>query len=174
MKRFIVLFITVFVCCSGALSCGTQRNLSVSQETEARHDRAWSDTSSVTLDVESMVERMMAEAVRRLILQDIELETESLSEPDSTGRQHVKERTRAKISTSIDESGKTASGVISVTAAEKDSIGTRSETSSTEGRSVSDAVQKTGMAWWQKTLMWSGIAALAFVAIWVLLKFIRI
>lgn len=116
----------------------------------------------------------MAEAVRRLILQDIELETESLSEPDSTGRQHVKERTRAKISTSIDESGKTASGVISVTAAEKDSIGTRSETSSTEGRSVSDAVQKTGMAWWQKTLMWSGIAALAFVAIWVLLKFIRI
>lgn len=174
MKRFIVLFITVFICCSGAVSCGVQRNLSVSQETEARHDRTWSDTSSVTLDVESMVERMMAEAVRRLVLQDIELETESLSEPDSTGQQHVTERTRAMISTRIDESGKTASGEISVTTAEKDSTGTGSEISSTEGHSVSGTVQKTGMAWWQKGLMWSGIAALAFIAARAVLKLIRI
>ena len=116
----------------------------------------------------------MAETVRRLVLQDIELETESLSEPDSTGQQYVTERTRAKISTSIDESGQTASGEISVTATEKDSTGILSEMSSTEGHSVSDTVQKTGAAWWQKALMWSGIAALAFVAIRAVLKFIRI
>lgn len=174
MKRFVVLFITVFVCCSGMVSCGTQKNVSVSQETKARHDRTWSDTSSVTLDVESIVGRMMAETVRRLVLQDIEIETESLSEPDSIGQQHVTERTRAKINTSIDESGATTSREMSVTSGRKDSTGIFSGLTSVEESVAADSKTKTGMNWWQKALMWFGAAALVLVAIRIALKFVKI
>lgn len=174
MKRFVVLFITVFVCCSGMVSCGTQKNFSVSQETKARHDQAWTDSSSVRLDVESMVKRIMDETVSRLILQDIEIERVLLSDPDSAGRQHITERTNTRINTSIDESGTTTSREMSVTSGRKDSTGIFSGLTSAEESVAADSKTRTGMNWWQKALMWSGAAALVLVAIRIALKFVKI
>ena len=101
MNRF-VLFIIVIIC-FGIGSCGMQKKMQESRETSAHSSETSSEYSVLDQKVESMAREMLSEKIESLTLQDLTTIKEIYSEPDSSGRQYVVERTRTVINTSISE-----------------------------------------------------------------------
>ena len=74
-----------------------------SRETSAHSSETSSEYSVLDQKVESMAREMLSEKIESLTLQDLTTIKEIYSEPDSSGRQYVVERTRTVINTSISE-----------------------------------------------------------------------
>ena len=172
MNRYI-LFITVIVCV-GIVSCGTQRYLSVQQEEDAFYSGSGKDSSSLSLSERRILDRMMSEEVGKLTLQDIVVEHEIYSEPDSLGRQYLTEKITAKVNTDIQETGRRTAEESSGTTVRKDSTGVTTDTVSTASSAVTVSEENTGLTWWQKALMWTGVAAVCMFAIWLAIKIARL
>lgn len=172
MNRYI-LFITVIVCV-GIVSCGTQRHLSVQQEEDAFYSGSGKDSSSLSLSERRILDRMMSEEVGKLTLQDIVVEHEIYSEPDSLGRQYLTEKITAKVNTDIQETGRRTAEESSGTTVRKDSTGVMTDTVYTASSTVAVAEEKTGLTWWQKALIWAGAAAICMAAVWVTIKIARL
>lgn len=172
MRLSVVLFIAVIVC-SGAVSCGTQRHLEVRQESGASFSGTVSDSSELSVEVREMVEKMMAETIERLVVQDMTVEREVYSAPDSAGRQHITERTHTTVNTSMKERGGQAVSESTSRTEVKDSTGISASGTSSVHVSFTDTEEKTGLNWWQKALIWAGAAGIASLLIRLALKFFR-
>lgn len=122
-----VFLIVVLV--AGVVSCGTMRQVTVRQEADASLTEVRSDTTSMELLVMGMIDRRLSESIDRLLQQEIVIETEELSMPDTTGRQYVRERSRTTVTTRASEMKRTAKTDSSSIAVQKDSTSAMSSAS---------------------------------------------
>ena len=163
-------FIAVIVLLSGMVSCGVQRNLEESRETDAHYHETSHELSLLEQNIESMVRMIMSENINKLLVQEIVSETEQYSKPDSSGLQHVIQRTRTQVRTDLAETSQAASEiqrydtteVVASIISAKESYSALAEHVMTE--------EKRGAAWWQTALMWAGVAAIAIILLKIALR----
>lgn len=163
-----VFFIVMLL---GLMSCGAQKTL-VSQEVQTDSTVETYDSAKVTQQIDKLVKEAVNESLTRLINQTVDIDRVIYSAPDSTGSQYVVETQTIKVETQTKENRSLA--------VESDSHITKQVDSTYISASVEDLVvemnteieEKTGLPWWQKSLMLLGAAVLALLIIRIALKFI--
>lgn len=164
--RYILCLVIVV---SGVVSCGVQGRTGISHETDALM------LSQDTASVSRMARRIEEQLVRRMTEMAARLRVESertvFSEPDSAGRQHVVEQVRATASADISQmEWEDAAGAVSETSA-SDSLA--ASQSSGVVFCETDLDERRGAPWWQRGLMYAGLAALAAVILFIVCKVIK-
>ncbi len=163
-----VFFIVMLL---GLMSCGAQKTL-VSQEVQTDSTVETYDSAKVTQQIDKLVKEAVNESLTRLINQTVDIDRVIYSAPDSTGSQYVVETQTIKVETQTKENRSLA--------VESDSHISEQVDSTYISASVEDLVvemnteieEKTGLPWWQKSLMLLGAAVLALLIIRIALKFI--
>ena len=164
--RYILCLVIVV---SGVVSCGVQGRTGISHETDALM------LSQDTASVSRMARRIEEQLVRRMTEMAARLKVESertvFSEPDSAGRQHVIEQVRTTASADVSQMER------------EDAAGAVSETSASDSLAASqssgvvfcetDLDERRGAPWWQRGLMYAGLAALAAVILFIVCKIIK-
>lgn len=164
--RYILCLVIVV---SGVVSCGVQGRTGISHETDALLlSRDTASVSRLTRRIEDLLVRRMTEMAAQL---KVESERTVFSEPDSTGRQHVVEQVRTTASADVSQMER------------EDAAGTVSETSASDSLAASqsagtvfcetDLDELRGAPWWQRGLMYAGLAALAAVILFIVCKIIK-
>ena len=163
-----VFFIVMLL---GLMSCGAQKTL-VSQEVQADSTVETYDSAKVSQQIDKLVKEAVNESLTRLVNQSVDIDRVIYSAPDSTGSQYVVETQTIKIETQTKENRSLA--------VESDSHITEQVDSTYISASVEDLVvemdteieEKTGLPWWQKSLMLLGAAVLVYTILRIALKFI--
>lgn len=168
MNRVVLLVVLFF----GIVSCGNLRQMSVRQETDASFSEALSDTASVELRVMSLIDRKVTESIERMLQQEIVIEKEELSQPDSSGRQYVRERSRTTVSTRTSEVKSLASADSSAYVMTADSTAASSDesfmTSSVELVEEKESVPAVSSS--RRAVRWIFAGILVAVAIFMIIK----
>lgn len=163
MNRLVIFFIVLL----SLNACGITR-MSQGIQTESHMER--DDSVSFARQVEKMVKDALTENLTVLTNQDIKIDKTIYSEPDSSGKQYVKETLSYKIKSSTEEN-RILAVESSITVEENiDSTSVSASVEDLEMESITDT--RMGLPWWQKTLMILGAAALLLLILKIALKFV--
>ena len=88
MSRLVIFIVSCVVCLS---SCGAQRRL-VSQDLQTDIESSYRDTVNLKKQIDQLVKMNIEEIINREVEQNIEITRMLFSEPDSTGKQYIKEQ----------------------------------------------------------------------------------
>lgn len=155
----------------GLTSCGVQKKV-MSQDIQADSYTVTDDSLSLDKAVRKIVQDALAENVTKIVTQDMEIDRQIYSQPDSSGKQYVVETQKIRAKSNAQENRSLQ--------AERLEDYTESVDSTSVSASVEDLVvdvntdikEKEGLPWWQKTLMFIGAAVLLYLIIRIVLKFI--
>lgn len=148
-------------------ACGTAK-VSQGIQTDSRMESY--DSVALARQIDRIVKEALTENLRSLSRQEVDMDRTIYSEPDSTGRQYVKETQSIKIQSSTEENRILAVESSIEASDQVDSIATSASVEDLEMESITDT--HTGLPWWQKTLMMLGAAVLILLTIKLVLKFI--
>lgn len=165
-----ILLIIVIVLCQGMVSCGMQKNVHESRETYAHSSDMSAESAVLEQKVKSMVRECLSESIERFTLQELVSDREIYSDPDSSGRQYIVERTRTVMNTNITEkqTGHNVTESVDSTAIDIRKI-VREETE-TDTNEVVDTEDEHGLTWWQKILVWIGTVSSGLIILKLLLR----
>ena len=152
----------------GLTSCGMQKQV-VSQDVQAESRRILYDSTSLDRAVSRIIREAIAEDVKKIITQEVEIDRHIYSEPDSSGRQYVIETQEIVIKSNAQENR--------ILQAEITDNNAESTDSTSVSARVEDLVlntqavrQEDGLRLWQKALMLAGWAVLLYIIIRIALK----
>lgn len=157
-------FIAVVLLLSGMVSCGIQRELEESRETDAHYHTSYTDSSYMEERIRSVLMEIMTEKASRLTVQEMTSRKEILSPPDSSGKQYVIERSETLVRTDISEQKDISSHLQRTDTTESHAMVVATENVMAEKNEKSVIEDSKGQAWWQAALMWIGISVLVVFA----------
>lgn len=169
MKNHLVfLFIVLLL---GLSSCGIQKR-TMSQEVQADSRTESIDSVQLQKTIDKMIQQSLSDNLKRLTLQNINFEKKIYSPPDSAGKQYILETHEVKISTKTEENRTLAVDTSSKTVEKVDSVGVSASVEDLEMDINTHTVEKDGVPLWQKILMIVGGAAILYIIIRIILRFI--
>lgn len=152
----------------GLTSCGMQKQV-VSQDVQAESRRILYDSTSLDRAVSRIIREAIAEDVKKIITQEVEIDRHIYSEPDSSGRQYVIETQEIVIKSNAQENRILQAEITDNNAESTDStsVSARVEDLVLDTQAVR---QEDGLRLWQKALMLAGWAVLLYIIIRIALK----
>lgn len=152
----------------GLTSCGMQKQV-VSQDVQAESRRILYDSTSLDRAVSRIIREAIAEDVKKIITQEVEIDRHIYSEPDSSGRQYVIETQEIVIKSNAQENRILQAEITDNNAESTDStsVSARVEDLVLDTHAVR---QEDGLRLWQKALMLAGWAVLLYIIIRIALK----
>lgn len=170
MKQIITFFFIVVL--SGLMtSCGLHRKV-MSQDIQADSQIQLWDSTALTSKIETMVKEALTESLKKVVSQDIDIERTIYAAPDRNGRQAIAETQNIHMKSRTEENRILAVESTSDITESKDSIALSASVEDLEMEAITDIQEKTGLPWWQKTLMMLGAAVLLLLLIKIVLKFV--
>lgn len=166
MNRLVILFIVMLF---SMTSCGTAKQ-AMSQETSAVKSEATSDSTDLDKVVRSIINDIISQDLARLIVQEQEIFTTKYSPPDSLGKQFILEVQQIKNVNRTEENASVKKQTVEDKIIQIDSTTVSASIEDLVIDEKIDTKTKQGLPWWQKTLMLSGVAALALLIIRIILK----
>ena len=164
-------FIYVFVLLTVLASCGTQKKVVMSQETDTKVEQKKDDSLKVTKVKDTL--SVSFESAGQIVesADEIVMEREVFSKPDSSGRQYMTTREQVRIKSPKKESKAIYSGHVENRSEEHDSSVVASS-SFQEHESVRTAIRekKGGVSPWRRMLGYAGLTALLAVVLWILIR----
>lgn len=166
MMRYILCLVIVV---SGVVSCGVQGRTGISHETDALLlSRDTASVSRLTRRIEDLLVRRMTEMAAQL---KVESERTVFSEPDSTGRQHVIEQVRTTASADVSQMEREDTAGMASETSVSDSLAAARSFGAVSGETELD--ERRGAPWWQRGLMYAGLAAMIMAFLHVVFKIIK-
>lgn len=155
---FVVLFFVV-----GFSACGTVRSVQSSQTAESSFRHTGTDSALISRCVKQQMQAFLTKNAERLLRQNIVIDKETLSAPDSLGRQFPVEKMKVTVHTRVDEAERRIDSVSVVSEEQVDSTAYRHHEGNGESFTSSASAEKRGLSWWHKCLMIFGIAAVFYL-----------
>lgn len=168
--KSVFYIIVIVVWLAGIASCGAQKKVLQSQEADTSISMSREDSVRQFRTHETI--EKAASIIESEIMRDIELEQvyESLTLPDSSGRQYVKDRTITTIRSMEKERSGQKDTASKVTKVQKDSTAVVSTAMYSAGYYVENTVTATGLRWWQSALIWLGVIFLSGIIVRILIR----